>query len=379
MRSEGRSAALLIALTCVGAALACVGLRRVVALPQVRRRGVGIAVAVVAGVVVVAGALAADPAERFRAFKRLPTNVASPPGDFVRAHLLSGNGSGRWQFWASALDEWRSNPVAGRGAGTYESWWAQHGSFPYFLRDAHSLYLEVLGELGIVGFALLVAALATSLVVGARRYADARDELERGYLAALLAVAVAWAVAAGIDWIWELTSVTAVAVASFGLLTGPATDATGPTLATARSRRGRGRRSFGPGVALLVGGWLLICLLAVPLLAQVEIGNSQDAVRRGDARSALDDARKARNIQPWASSPYLQLALVAEQQGELDTARSFIDAAIDRDPRNWRLWLVAARLETKAGAFRAGAARLAQAERLNPRSPLFTNLRTGAG
>ena len=73
-----------------------------------------------------------------------------------KAHLLSGGGSGRWQFWSAALDQWEAHRILGAGAGTYESWWAQHASFSYFVRDAHSLYLEALGELGIVGFLLIV-------------------------------------------------------------------------------------------------------------------------------------------------------------------------------------------------------------------------------
>ena len=63
--------------------------------------------------------------------------------------------------------------------------------------------MEILGELGLIGFALLVAAVATALATGARRYARSRDEDESGHLAALIAVTGAWAVAAGIDWIWE--------------------------------------------------------------------------------------------------------------------------------------------------------------------------------
>ena len=83
VRSEGRSAALLIALTAAGAALACAGLRRVVALPQVRRRGIGIVLTVGVVIAVVAAAVAANPADRLRAFTRLPTEAATPPGDFV--------------------------------------------------------------------------------------------------------------------------------------------------------------------------------------------------------------------------------------------------------------------------------------------------------
>ena len=172
-----------------------------------------------------------------------------------------------------------------------------------------------------------------------------------------------------------------VAVVALGLLTGPATAATAPTLATARARRGR--RLFGAGVLLLLMGWVLVCLQAVTLLAQVEIGNSQDAVGRGDTRAALADARKARNIQPWASSPYLQLAFVAEQEGDLATARGAIGDAIERDRRNWRLRLVAARLDTKAGAFPAAAASLARGETAESEVALilslFANLHASGG
>ena len=72
--------------------------------------------------------------------------------DFVKAHLLTGSGNGRWQFWGGGDRRVaREDPVVGRGAGSYEAWWAEHGSFTYFIEDAHSLYLETLGELGLIG------------------------------------------------------------------------------------------------------------------------------------------------------------------------------------------------------------------------------------
>nr|MBA3364666.1 tetratricopeptide repeat protein [Actinomycetota bacterium] len=111
-----------------------------------------------------------------------------------------------------------------------------------------------------------------------------------------------------------------------------------------------------------------------PLLADIRLNSSQLAVERGELGSALDHAVQARDLEPWASSPYLQLALVDEQRGDLDRARSWIREAIDRDETNWQLWLVAARLETKSGAVRAGLSNLRQAAALNPRSRLFERL-----
>src|SRR4029079_16820679 len=70
--------------------------------------------------VVTVGVIASNPAQRFETFKADP-NAASAisQSDFVSAHLTSGNGSGRWQFWASAVDEWRANRLLGGGAGSY--------------------------------------------------------------------------------------------------------------------------------------------------------------------------------------------------------------------------------------------------------------------
>ena len=63
---------------------------------------------------------------------------------------------------------------------------------------------------------------------------------------------------------------------------------------------------------------------------------------------ALDRAQAARSIQPWAASPYLQLALVQELGGRIDEAERSIETALANDRSDWRLWLVAARIQTKA-------------------------------
>ena len=109
----------------------------------------------------------------------------------------------------------------------------------------------------------------------------------------------------------------------------------------------------------------------LPLLGDLRLGDSRAAVLRGDTKAAIDDALSARDVEPWAASPYLQLALVTEQSGDLAAADGWIHGALRRDELDWRLWLVASRIEAKEG--RAGVARasLDRAVQLNPRSPLF--------
>jgi hypothetical protein len=375
VESQGRSAALLIALACLATGVLYVLGRRLLEgrfqLPAVPWRWVALAAAVAVFVAVVA----ADPVARFDEFKALPIGAtAVGRGDFVRQHLLSGGGSGRWQFWTAALDEWREFPVGGEGAGAFGAWWSEHASFTYSVRDAHSLYVEALGELGVIGLALVVALAVAGAWIGVTRARRASGDA-RVTAAALGAVFIACVVAAGIDWIWELTAVTVVAIVTLALTCtwGPAER---PTLRVVdedeRSRRiGWG---FGAGAAVVLAGWGLIVAQAIPLLAQWELGDSRHAVERGDLAGALTAARSARDIQPWASTPYLQLALVREEAGDLAAAEASIEDAIDRAPRDWRLWLVAARIETKQGDVASAERSLRRAADLNPRSPLFAGL-----
>jgi O-antigen ligase/polysaccharide polymerase Wzy-like membrane protein len=368
---EGRTAALLIALGCLGTGFLYAFFSRLLADrplgPRLRRL-----IAVVAGAAGVAAVVVAHPLARFDAFREPLQLTTAAEDDFVRTHLLSGNGSGRWQFWEAALDEFRDAPFHGHGAGSYEAWWAAHGTIPMFVRDAHSLYLEALGELGIGG-GLVIAVFALGLVVAVRRVLRTEGP-GRATAAALAAAFAAYAVAAGIDWMWELTAVSVFGIAVLGLLCGPATfPAVRPrgTGGFSLERHPPARRRFTLVAVGLGVAWLLICAQAIPLLAQLQIGDSQEAALRGDHAGALGDAFAARKLEPWASSPYLQLALLKEEDADLQAARGWIAKAIDRDREDWRLWLVAARIETKQGAIGAARASLAQAARLNPRSPLF--------
>jgi O-antigen ligase len=289
-------------------------------------------------------------------FTRLPT------GDAGAEHLFSGGGSGRWQFWTAALHEFESSPLHGRGAGSYGAWWLQHGSFRYFVQNAHSLYLETLGELGIVGFLLLVGALAAGVVVAVRRL-DGTTGGERSLIAALLGTLTAYLIGAGIDWMWELTAVTVVGVFVLGLLTGPATAAPGAAAFAA------GRLAV--GLAAVVAA-AIVASEAVSLLTDVEVRRSQADARAGNLRPARSHASDAAKIEPWAATPYIQLALVDEAAGNLAAARAAIGRAIRRDDSDWRTWWIEARIERRLGHTAAAERSLARARALNPRSLLLS-------
>jgi hypothetical protein len=355
--TQGPWAALLLAVLCVGTGLAYAA-GGLLLRGRTPKPALGWATVVVALVLGVTGVAAADPAETFDTFRKVPTAPGAQANDYtVRGHLLSANSTGRWQFWKAAAEQFEAHPVVGDGAGSYEAWWAQHGSFTMFITDAHSLYLETLGELGIVGLALLLAPFVLGGAAAIQRTREAADPF-RTACAALTACFIAYGVAAALDWMWELTIVAVVGLAALAWVLGSDTDRAGGLVV----------RLLVPAVALIA-----IACQAIPLTANLAIRDSQAAVRRDDLAEARDRAHAARDVQRWAASPHLQLALVLEQIGDLPGARQSIGDAINRDPRDWRLWLVRARLETEAGAIALARRSIRRAAELNPRSPIFAS------
>jgi hypothetical protein len=322
-----------------------------------------------AAVIVVGALVAAEPAERFESFKEPPAERGTGYGtSYIQDHLTSGGSNGRWQFWSAAVDQWEEHSVVGDGAGSYAAWWAEHGTLAYVTRDAHSLYAETLGELGLVGLLLLLGLLgALGVAVWDRtRRTPATD---RSTSAALAACAAAFAFAAGIDWMWENPVVTITGMLAFGLLAGPATAPSAPSAMPVSTGRGRIARAAAVAAAIAV-----IVAEGIPLLAQTELDESNERAARGDVEGALQSANDAREWQPWAASPYLQIALAHEAAGRYDSAQAAIDDAIERDASDWRLRLVASRVDIAAGDESDGRREFGEALRLNPRSALLASL-----
>jgi hypothetical protein len=143
------------------------------------------------------------------------------------------------------------------------------------------------------------------------------------------------------------------------------------TATTAASPNRLPLRLAAPAAALLS-----IALLALPWLAEREVRDSRRAALAGQPSAGVDAARAAQGLTPWAASPRLQHALVLEGSVDLAGARRSIAEAIERDPADWRLRLVQARVADAAGDDAAARAALAAARALNPRSGLLA--RAGA-
>jgi hypothetical protein len=156
------AAALVVLAACSAvAAYAFARLAAHVALGQRVRRAVGLGLLTLAGaavlaVLVAAGGPVALAGRTFDAFRApLP-----PTGGELEGRLFSVSGNGRADYWRVALDAYADDPVLGSGAGTYELSWNRERPTAFDARDAHSLYVETLAEVGPVGVLLLAVALA---------------------------------------------------------------------------------------------------------------------------------------------------------------------------------------------------------------------------
>jgi hypothetical protein len=324
-------------------------------------------------IAVAVGILAANPAARWREFKQV--GALDVQTTYNAAHLSSGRGSGRYQFWSAALDAWKGDPIDGIGAAGYEAYWDQHGTLVMPVRNAHSLFFETMAELGIVGLLAVLAFLAFAAVSGIRRGPTGSPGAVLGATLALFAAGV---VSAAIDWTWELPACFGLVVLAAGLLTGPALQpepAFGAELHAVNGWRARGvapRPRFGLGVATLLVGWAAIWAGGLLFLTEIRLGDSRQEASDGNLEAAADDARSAIKIEPWAAAPRLQLALVEELAGNLRAANREISQAIDRAPDNWQLWFVRTRLDVKSGKIEGARSALERARELNPRAPFLS-------
>ena len=112
-------------------------------------------------------------------------------------------GSNRSEVWRVALSVSGEDPIFGQGGGGFQARYLQERDDANQLaRDAHSVELEMLTELGIVGLALFILAMVGAFAGAwrARRLGPAAAQLSCGAMAA----GAYWLTHASLDWFWPL-------------------------------------------------------------------------------------------------------------------------------------------------------------------------------
>jgi len=301
--------------------------------------------------------------QQFQEFKAFAPSQRTD--DSVASRLAVAASSGRWQTWSTAVDQWRSEPITGTGAGDYRFEWNENRTIDLYLVNAHSLYLEVMAESGLIGLLLLVTPLGIALLaVTLVRVRHAAHPHTRDVVVAACAASVLAVHAAG-DWDWQLPAIMLPAV----ILGAGALKASTEIL---RWDRPAGWWVRGGTVAVAaIAGLLLVG--QVGSAALTDTGKAQ--ARQGNLEKALQNARDAQALQGNAPAPRLLEAYILTDLGRHREADAAFAAALARSPRDWSVMSDWAAALINRGDRAAAVPLLRRAERLNPKETRVDVLR----
>jgi len=324
VKRAGSAILLLAALGAVAGLLYALVDRRLELDPRaVRKAGVGVFVmfvaAVVAGVALFFTSVYHQGwfGDQWQAFKRYQSTTAS-------SHLLQ-LGSYRYDIWRVAVHEFEHHPLAGIGSRGFGPAYLQERRSPDTPARAHSVELDALSELGVVGFALLACALVVPLVTLARRLRG-RDAAAT----AAFAGAVYWLVHASVDWIWTVPACGL----PFWLLVGVG--------CSGGERRQLGSRAALPAAAVAV---------VIAVIAFVPPWLSARLTDHGNFHWA-------ERLDPLSVDPYVSQGSVAA-----------LEEAVRKEPRVVELRFDLGQAYIRAGKRSKARAALEEAHRLDPRDP----------
>lgn len=268
---------------------------------------------------------------------------------------FANSGTGRCDYYRVALESVPERPLLGLGAGNFRGEYVRERSTAEEPRVVHSLPLQLLAELGIVGAALGATVLAC-VVLAASRYARSGMSRDATFAGAIGALGY-WTAHASIDWLWQLPAVSLPALALAGGLV---------ACVSAQQRRVRASTA-----APFAAAALLACVaLVLPVtVADSALRRARDPeLQEKNLAAAIAAARDAQAYDPtWADAAITEgtLQLAA---GERELAAAAGRRAVRLEPRSWSVQFRASGLigldDTAEGLEAFHAAR-----RLNPQLP----------
>ena len=273
------------------------------------------------------------------------------------SRLLSGAGN-RYDYWRVAWREFRSEPLHGVGAGNYAPGYYRLRRTTESITQPHSLELQTLAELGIVGALLLAAFLAA--VAWAAFKAARLATLDRGYRFVAVAgtgLFVGWLVQTSADWEHLIPGLTLIALGAVAALQAVAEEVPTPLAPRARVA------VAAVAAALAVAGAILI----VPrILTQDALSSARSALRAGDARGAISDATRALQYDGSSVDARVLRAAGFARLDAFTLARADLHRALAEEPQNWVTWALLGDLLTRRGERAAARAAYRHALQLNP-------------
>jgi O-antigen ligase len=222
--------------------------------------------------------------------------------------------------WSVAWEDAREDPLLGQGAGSFEFTYARERDADLTARDAHSVEMELLGELGFPGLLMFAVVMvgAGAAALRSRRLGPVPATLSAGALTA----GAYWLAHSSLDWFWTYPVVTAPVFALLGA-------AAAPALSSVRRARSGGARIVAAAAVLVVA------LATVPFYLSERYVNDAYRGWQDDLQGAYDDLDRAESLDPFSDEPFLAEGSIAREAGDRSRAVKAFRDAIDRTPQAW--------------------------------------------
>jgi hypothetical protein len=292
-----------------------------------------------AAVVIVVVAVAVDAPQKIsHGFHSFTATQAPEDPEALQDRLTDLNSNGRLAQWELAVEKFDEHPLDGTGAGTFARIWAQEGSGEFKVINAHSLYLEMLAELGLPGILFLAVAIIAIFVGLAGRIRGP----DRVLYAALFAAGLAWAAHAAVDWDWEMPA-TGFFLFSLGAM----------AIAARQGEPGASWIPRAPGrtprVALGIGCLVLVVSPALVAISQGMLNSAVRNLQAGNCGAASHEALDAIHVLSVRPDPYQVLGFCDSRTGQHRLAIQMLETAVDRDPGEWESYYGLALVKGAAG------------------------------
>jgi UDP-N-acetylmuramyl pentapeptide phosphotransferase/UDP-N-acetylglucosamine-1-phosphate transferase len=324
-----------------------------------------------------AGRIEHDARSQWQAFTSLSAvgSGAGAPGG--QSRLLSGGGY-RYDYWRIAWRVWLDHPLIGVGGGNYSVPYYQQRATTEDIDQPHSVELQVLAELGVVG-ALLLAAFIGGVgwgVARIRRQA-ASSQLSRALMVGGLGAFAAWLAQTSVDWMHLLPGLTAIALAGVAVLVDSKAR---PSSTAARSVAGPrlGARVRRPAVVVAASTIIVTLIVAGASLSRQELASlylsSAQSELDAHPAAAITDANHSLDVDSDSVEAYYVKAAALAHYDEAAAAEATLNEALAREPQNFVTWALLGDIAVREGRLADARRDYVRAHLLNPRDATLAEL-----
>lgn len=288
--------------------------------------------------------------QKWEAFK------TDDPAGRDQSRYLSASGSGRYELWRVAWEDFTTHPILGVGTQNYEATYyrLREQQDVTFVRQPHSLPLEVLGERGVVGAGLFAAFLAVCLSVGLWKRFGRLSSEGKAQVGALIAALTYWFAHSSAEWFWQLPAVTLPAFVYLAMLVSPWNrDEPAPL--------GWPLHIAGIGVAVLAVATFVSLYAADRYLVKSQVSE--------DPREALSAVERAREFNPLNPRLPTWEARLAVQTDDYDRAEISYASVIRLNSEHYAPYADMARFYVKREESEMALVYYRRALALNPLDP----------